>query len=287
MFRASSSVVTGGARLSVEADSLNAAVAGPDLGDSPDLFNQFVTDVFRDMTQKTGQKCTAIRRIFTPSELVEDVRDALVEMLETIQTGDPEQEGVSMGPVVSRTQLESVEEGIQRLREGNVELLWEGKATGERPGTGGKGFFVEPHLFCGGSATDPVVHGDEILGRFRPFSPHGTAEEVIDGPKAGEVASSPRCTRTPENLLKRWYWGRSSPWTIAFVLLRSRVEPADGSMAVHGGPGRAGGGEELGAARGKTLHAADSGPGISSASRERLRRSLGRNGRGSAAWRGP
>ena len=127
-------------------------------------------------------------------------------MLETIQTGDPEQEGVSMGPVVSRTQLESVEEGIQRLREGNVELLWEGKATGERPGTGGKGFFVEPHLFCGGSATDPVVHGDEIFGPVSTILPYdGTAEEVIDGLKAGEVASSPRCTRTPENLLKRWY----------------------------------------------------------------------------------
>ncbi len=102
-------------RVNLEADSLNAAVLGADAGPSSSTFKMMVADVARDMTQKTGQKCTAIRRVMVPEDRLGDVRDALRERLETVVVGNPAAEDVTMGPLATREQLGDVRAGAGRL----------------------------------------------------------------------------------------------------------------------------------------------------------------------------
>ena len=102
--------------MNVEADSLNAAVLGPDVARSSDTFNLFVTDVVRDMTQKTGQKCTAIRRVYAPTRSkLADVVAALEDRLAQIKVGDPSNDDVTDGPVATAQQLRDVRAGIDKL----------------------------------------------------------------------------------------------------------------------------------------------------------------------------
>src|SRR4030095_6890320 len=102
-------------RVNVEADSLNAAVLGPDAAPGSETYDFFLKDVLRDMTQKAGQKCTAIRRVLAPSSVAAKVRDAVVERLQSVTVGNPAQEGVRMGPVATADQLQDVREGIGQL----------------------------------------------------------------------------------------------------------------------------------------------------------------------------
>src|SRR5262249_59998998 len=88
-----------GARLNVEADSLNAAVLGPDVQPGSATWDLFVQDVVRDMTQKAGQKCTAVRRIFVSGAQLSDVQDALIDRLGRVRTGNPAREETTMGPL--------------------------------------------------------------------------------------------------------------------------------------------------------------------------------------------
>src|SRR6201999_1731161 len=110
-------VVASSVRVNIEADSLNAAVLGRDLQRDSEGYALFVADVLRDMTQKTGQKCTAIRRVLVPAEMLDAVREDLGERLAAIKIGDPAREEVGMGPVATKKQLDDVRAGIARLRE--------------------------------------------------------------------------------------------------------------------------------------------------------------------------
>src|SRR5262249_39574834 len=101
--------------VNVEADSLNAAILGPDAGPGSETFNLFVTDVVREMTQKTGQKCTATRRIMVHADRVADARDALVERLKDFKPGNPTDERVNLGPLATAQQLADVRSGMMRL----------------------------------------------------------------------------------------------------------------------------------------------------------------------------
>ena len=117
MLRAQKNVVAQSVRVNVEADSLNAAVLGRDLERDSEGYSLFIADVLRDMTQKTGQKCTAIRRVLVPESMLDAVREDLGERLSAIKVGDPAREDVGMGPVATKKQLEDVRAGIARLRE--------------------------------------------------------------------------------------------------------------------------------------------------------------------------
>ena len=97
LLRGAKATVARSVRVNVEADSLNAAVLGPDVELGSDVWSLFVGDVTRDMTQKAGQKCTAIRRVYVPRERLADAREALLERLATVKVGDPSREDVGMG----------------------------------------------------------------------------------------------------------------------------------------------------------------------------------------------
>ncbi|MBV9950109.1 MAG: 3,4-dehydroadipyl-CoA semialdehyde dehydrogenase, partial [Myxococcales bacterium] len=153
------------ARANVEADSLNAAVLGPDVSLTSELADLFVADVVRDITQKAGQKCTAIRRIYVPEDALDGITDRLVDRLRGVRTGDPARDDVHMGPVATAGQLAEVRRGVATLATcGRVVI------GGDRPGElagveTGRGYFFAPTLVVAGepSPTDPV-HTREVFG---------------------------------------------------------------------------------------------------------------------------
>lgn len=250
-------------RFNVEADSLNAAVLAPDVDPAAEgaTWNLFVKDVVREMTQKAGQKCTAVRRILVPASRLDAVRDALVAKLDQVVVGNPADESVRMGPLASAAQLQDAEAGVQELVEGGAHLV---RGSGRRvDGIGspeGRGFFLEPTLLVADGSQDGAVHRREVFAPVATLLPYdGSAEGA-----AGQVALG-------GGTLVTSVYGDDASWREDFVAqagattgrlyVGSKESAGDafGSGAalpgsLHGGPGRAGGGEELGGLVGVTRY---------------------------------
>ena len=248
-------------RVNVEADSLNAAVLGPDVEIGSDTWDMFVAEVSRDMTQKTGQKCTAIRRILVPQERVDDVVAALSDRLEMVKVGNPAAEGVTMGPLATASQLADVRQGFAALSQ-EAGAVWGG--SGEVSPIGapeGKGFFFGPVLLkCDDPAAAQSVHSLEVFGPVSTICPYdGTAATAVDlvsrggGGLVSSVYADDRDFITEAVLGIAPHHGR-------IYLGSEKVaskSPGPGTVLpqlVHGGPGRAGAGEELGGTRGMAFY---------------------------------
>jgi len=241
-----------GVRLNVEADSLNAAVLGADVQPGSATWDLFVADVSRDITQKAGQKCTAIRRIFVPRESAAAVQEALVDRLGAVHVGDPAQPDVTMGPLSTADQQRDV-------RAGMAELAREASAVFAGAAPSGKGFFVAPSLFrCDDSAAASWLHSHEIFGpvaTLLPCDPASVAAQVKRG-GGGLVCSAFSDDRAFVTSLVhaiaplhgRLYLGSEKVAGQTFG--PGTVLP----QMVHGGPGHAGGGEELGGLRGLAFY---------------------------------
>ncbi len=256
--RGHAKVIAASVHVNVEADSLNAAILGPDVELSSETGQLFVADVVRDMTQKTGQKCTAIRRVLVPAARAPDLHDLMRERLSSIQVGDPSHEGVRMGPVATAQQLADVREGIARLAAATESVHG---GTGEVPspvgGTAGKGYFVGPVVR---STPDPIncapLNDHEVFGPVSTVGSYdGTAEYAVrfvargEGCLVSSIYSDDRDWMTS-------VVGSAAAWAGRLYLGSSKMasqSPGPGTVLpslVHGGPGRAGGGEELGGLRG-------------------------------------
>lgn len=248
------------ARVNVEADSLNAAIMGPDVETGSETWQMMLNEVITDVRQKAGQKCTAIRRVFVPPTQVPNFVDALKERLEDIIVGNPADANVRLGPLVSRNQLDDVSAGIEALAK------QAGKITGtlhpeNMPGVEqGKGFFLTPHLFqADDAASAPVVHEREIFGPVITVLPYEDTGTLIDMCAAGggSLVSS---VYSDDRKFSRELLVRLAPFNGRLTHGNSKVSgksPGPGTvlpMLVHGGPGRAGGGEELGGSRGMSFY---------------------------------
>ena len=248
--RALPNVVRESVRVNVEADSLNAAVLGPDAEPGGDMYETFLKDVLRDMTQKAGQKCTAIRRVLVPEALAARVRDDLAEGLKAVRVGNPAQEETRMGPVATDVQLADVREGVGRLAsEGRT-------AFGSAAPLGGKGFFISPVLMeFAKDALAASVHAREVFGpvaSLLPYSGGGADAAAIVARGNGGLVSS--VYSEDADFLEETVAG-IAPYHGRIFLGHPKIEmsPGPGTVLpqlVHGGPGHAGGGEELGGARG-------------------------------------
>ncbi|HXI37504.1 MAG TPA: 3,4-dehydroadipyl-CoA semialdehyde dehydrogenase, partial [Burkholderiales bacterium] len=244
--RALPNVIAHSVRVNVEADSLNAAVLGADVAPRSDMYELFLKDVVRDMTQKAGQKCTAIRRVIVPKELLEDTRNDLVELLGPIRVGDPADDEVRMGPLATASQRADAREGVKRL-------LGEGKIVFEKQDLPGKGFFLSPTLIEGGAT---AVHEHEVFGPVATLLPYDEhPEKIVTRGNGGLVCS---LYSEDQALIETMVQGVGSHHGRIF-LGHPKVElsPGPGTVLpqlVHGGPGRAGGGEELGGARGLAFY---------------------------------
>jgi oxepin-CoA hydrolase/3-oxo-5,6-dehydrosuberyl-CoA semialdehyde dehydrogenase len=253
-------VIRNSVRVNVEADSLNAAVLGPDATPGSETYDYYLKDVLRDMTQKAGQKCTAIRRVLVPASCADRVRDDLADRLSAITIGNPAVEGVRMGPLATAAQRQDVREGVDLLaRDGRLVYgRADVQAVGVEPG---RGFFVSPVLVevePGAAAT--AVHSREVFGPVATIVPYGgTAAEAAEivargaGGLVSSVYSEDAAFTTDVVLALAPYHGRVFIGSAKIA----EASPGPGTVLphlVHGGPGRAGGGEELGGVRGLHLY---------------------------------
>jgi 3,4-dehydroadipyl-CoA semialdehyde dehydrogenase len=243
--RALPNVIRHSVRVNIEADSLNAAVLGPGAEPRGDMYELFLKDVVRDMTQKAGQKCTAIRRVLVPSGLLNDVKSDLVELLSAIRVGNPKDEETRMGPLATASQLADARSAIERIG---------GKlATGSTAPMQGKGFFLPPILI---ESPGDAVHQHEVFGPVASLLPYDADPgEIVARGNGGLVCS---LYSEDQEFLEKTI-ERVAPFHGRIFMGHPKIElsPGPGTVLpqlVHGGPGRAGGGEELGGVRGLAFY---------------------------------
>jgi oxepin-CoA hydrolase/3-oxo-5,6-dehydrosuberyl-CoA semialdehyde dehydrogenase len=248
------SVLHGGVALQVEADSLNCSVLGPDVAAGDPEWDLFVKGVVTEMTAKAGQKCTAIRRVIVPSSVADEVTDAIAAKLASITVGNPGDEATRMGPLASLGQRDEVRKAVEALRSSCDVVLDEGEVAGDAE----RGAFMSPVLLrARAGALEP--HDVEPFGPVSTVMAYDSLDEAVTlaargkGSLAGSVVThDPEVARTLVLGLAPWH-GR------ILVLDRDDAPESTGHgsplpMLVHGGPGRAGGGEELGGVRGVLHH---------------------------------
>jgi oxepin-CoA hydrolase/3-oxo-5,6-dehydrosuberyl-CoA semialdehyde dehydrogenase len=254
-------VIAHSVHVNIEADSLNAAVLAPGVSAGDETGALFVTDVVRDMTQKTGQKCTAIRRVLVPEDALAWVTEALSAQLGQVLVGNPADEKVRMGPLATIAQLSDVRDGVARLAS-ETDSIFGG--TGEVKPHGvvaGKGFFLAPVLRrAPGSGTAPAVHEREIFGPVATIVPYsGRAEEAAEIVARGEGGLVASIYSDDRDFLRAAALAMA-PFHGRLYLGSEKIaaqSPGPGTVLpqlLHGGPGRAGGGEELGGLRGMQLY---------------------------------
>ncbi|WP_426189410.1 phenylacetic acid degradation bifunctional protein PaaZ [Massilia sp. DWR3-1-1] len=241
-----------------EADSLNCAILAPDIAPDDPEFELFVKEVVREMTGKSGQKCTAIRRVIVPENRVDALAERLRERLSKVVVGDPQAEGVRMGALASLDQQRDVAERLALLAAGNEVVF--GAADGFHPvgdDVAGGAFFAPTLLLCRDGANNAAVHDVEAFGPVSTmitYSAAGGIDEAVQLAARGKGSLvSTLCTRDPRIA------ARAVPGLAAFhgrVLVLEREAAVDSTghgaplpQLKHGGPGRAGGGEELGGVR--------------------------------------
>jgi oxepin-CoA hydrolase/3-oxo-5,6-dehydrosuberyl-CoA semialdehyde dehydrogenase len=238
-----------------EADSLNCAILAPDVSADDPEFELFVKEVAREMTAKAGQKCTAIRRVIVPRKLIGAVGAALKARLAKITVGDPALEGIRMGALASHAQQADVTEKVALLAEGNMMLLDGNKGFAPQgEGTDQGAFFAPTLLMCPKPLTSERVHSVEAFGPVSTLMPYDDFDEGLHLATLGRGSLvGTLCTKTPAlaahavPTFAAWH-GR------LLVLDREAALESTGHGSPlpklkHGGPGRAGGGEELGGLR--------------------------------------
>ncbi|HEX7442106.1 MAG TPA: phenylacetic acid degradation bifunctional protein PaaZ [Caldimonas sp.] len=242
-----------------EADSLNCAILAPDVTPDDEEFDLFVKEVVREMTVKAGQKCTAIRRAIVPRQHLDAVAGRLRERLAKVVVGDPSVEGVRMGALASAAQVRDVAERVGMLAQGNEVVF--GAANGFAPvgeGVARGSFFAPTLLLCRNGADSRSVHDIEAFGPVSTLMPYDTTGGSIDEALAlaalgkGSLVAT-LVTRDP--LVAAKAVPAAAAWH-GRILVLDREAAAESTghgsplpQLKHGGPGRAGGGEELGGIR--------------------------------------
>jgi len=243
----------------LEADSLNACVLGPDATPGTAEFDIFIKEVTREITVKAGQKCTAVRRIVVPENLVDEVQQSVSKRLASTTIGDPSVEGVRMGALATKLQVQRVRESVEQLAKSqqivfgdldNFEVMGADKNAGA---------FFSPILFVNDDPFNKTdVHNIEAFGPVSTILPYKNLDEAIEITKLGKGSLVSSIITADNNIARDYVIGAASMHGRILVLNESCAKESTGHgspmpMLTHGGPGRAGGGEEMGGKRG-VLH---------------------------------
>jgi oxepin-CoA hydrolase/3-oxo-5,6-dehydrosuberyl-CoA semialdehyde dehydrogenase len=240
----------------MEADSLNCSVLGSDAKPGSPEFEIFIKEVQREMTTKAGQKCTAVRRILVPESMVEDVQIALGKRLASTSIGDPNVEGVRMGALAGMAQLKEVREKVQLLSKSQKIVFGDLDNFTVTGADKNKGAFMSPILFLNENPfRDTDVHNVEAFGPVSTIMPYKNIDEAIELAKMGKGSLVSSIITADDRIAKQYVLGAASMHGRILVLNADCVKESTGHgspmpMLVHGGPGRAGGGEEMGGKRG-------------------------------------
>lgn len=240
----------------MEADSLNCIVLGKDVEPGSADWDVFIKEVRKEMTVKCGQKCTAIRRIFVPEDKMEDVQIALGKALAQTTIGNPLNEKVRMGALAGQTQRNEVKEQVQKLL-ASSQLIYGSLDSVEVMDADAKsGAFISPLLLCN---TNPfnsaAVHEVEAFGPVSTLMPYQHIDDAVTLAKMGKGSLVCSVVTSDTQIAKTFVLGAASHHGRIVVLNNACAKESTGHgsplpLLVHGGPGRAGGGEEMGGARG-------------------------------------
>jgi oxepin-CoA hydrolase / 3-oxo-5,6-dehydrosuberyl-CoA semialdehyde dehydrogenase len=252
-------VVRNSVRFNAEADSLNCSILGPDAVAGTEEFDLFVKQLVSEMTVKAGQKCTAIRRAFVPAGQIDQVAEAVTARLSRITIGNPANPEVRMGALASLEQRDEVRRSLKaltgagRLVFGDPERVEVIDADPER------GAFLSPMLVRGDDPTAAEFHSVEAFGPVSTLLPYTATEQVIDLAAMGQGSLVGSIVTADADFARQIVLGAAAWHGRMLVLDRTSAAESTGHGSpmpglVHGGPGRAGGGEELGGIRAVLHH---------------------------------
>jgi len=240
----------------MEADSLNCCVLGSDVTTAMPEFDIFIKEVAREITTKAGQKCTAVRRIIVPENMVEDVQIALGKRLAQNVIGDPNVEGVRMGSLAGKSQLIEVKEKVELLSKSQKIIIGSFENFEVKGADKNKGAFMPPIIFYNDNPfKNTDCHNIEAFGPVSTIMPYKTIEDAIELSKMGKGSLVSSIITADAKIARLYTLGAACMHGRILVLNAECAKESTGHgspmpMLVHGGPGRAGGGEEMGGKRG-------------------------------------
>lgn len=259
ILKASPRIAQESVSFNLEADSLNATVLGPSATPGAPEYDLFIKETVKEITIKAGQKCTAVRRILVPDNLLEDVQKSIASKLATTKIGDPSVEGVRMGALATKLQVDRVKENVRKLSLSQeiaygsideVEVVGADKETGA---------FFSPILFVNDDPFNKTdVHEIEAFGPVSTIMPYKTLEDAIELAKMGKGSLVSSIVTPNDAEATEYVVGAANMHGRILVLNANCAKESTGHgspmpLLTHGGPGRAGGGEEMGGKRG-VLH---------------------------------
>jgi oxepin-CoA hydrolase / 3-oxo-5,6-dehydrosuberyl-CoA semialdehyde dehydrogenase len=252
-------VVSRAVRFNAEADSLNCSILGPDAGPGTPEFDLYVKAVVAEMTVKAGQKCTAIRRAFVPAAIADDVADAISARLAKVTVGNPANPDVRMGALASLEQREEVRRSLKALRDAGRIVFGDPEHVDVVDADADRGAFLSPILLRCDDARRPEVHAVEAFGPVSTLVPYTSTDEVVELAALGQGSLVGSVVTADADFARAVVLG-VAPWHGRLLVL-DRDDAAESTghgsplpALVHGGPGRAGGGEEMGGLRGIAHH---------------------------------
>ena len=256
--RSHPNVVEGGVRFNAEADSLNCSILGPDATPDTPEFDLYIKQLVAEMTTKAGQKCTAIRRALVPNELLDDVVEATTARLSKIVVGNPDLDSVRMGALASMDQRDEVLRSLKSLRDSATLVFGDPDSFTVEGADPSRGAFLPPLLLRAEDPTAAALHEVEAFGPVSTVIGYRDIDDAIalaargKGSLVGSIVTHDVAVARQVAIGIAPYHGR------ILVLDRDDAKESTGHGSplptlVHGGPGRAGGGEELGGIRG-VLH---------------------------------
>jgi oxepin-CoA hydrolase/3-oxo-5,6-dehydrosuberyl-CoA semialdehyde dehydrogenase len=252
-------VVSESVAFTAETDSLNMSILGPDAVPGTPEFDLYIQEVTREMTAKAGQKCTAIRRIIAPSTLAGEVVQALSTALGNIRIGNPALKETEMGALASQGQREEIRDRVKDLS-GEADIVFGGQEEFEvLDADRSKGaFFMPTLLHCEKPLTARAVHRVEAFGPVSTVLPYDSIDEAIALARMGEGSLAGSIVTNDDNIARDLVLGTAAYHGRMVIINRDCAAESTGhgsplAHLIHGGPGRAGGGEEMGGVRG-VLH---------------------------------
>ena len=253
VLRAHDAVTQRATRFNAEADSLNCSILGLDATPDTDEFALFIKEVAREMTVKAGQKCTAIRRALVPAQRVDDVVEALRARLSKVVVGNPRNESVTMGALVSLPQRDEVRAAIDRLRSGAQVVAGDAQRVEVVDADPDHGAFIAPVVLLAGAESE-APHQVEAFGPVSSVIAYRDADDAVALAARGAGSLVGSIVSHDPDFVRAVVLGTAPHHGRLLVLDRDCAGESTGHgtvmpQMVHGGPGRAGGGEELGGVR--------------------------------------
>jgi len=243
----------------MEADSLNACVLGEDAAPGTEEFDAFIKEIRKEVTVKCGQKCTAIRRVIVPEKYIEDVQIALGQAFSKTVIGDPRNESVRMGSLAGMSQRIDVLDKLSQLTTQSEIVYGNTEGINLVDADYSKGAFMSPILLLNKDPFNNLAsHEVEAFGPITTLMPYKTLDDAIALTKLGKGSLVCSIVTYDKKIARDFTIGAASYHGRIHILNRESAKESTGHgspmpLLVHGGPGRAGGGEEMGGKRG-VLH---------------------------------